>query len=614
MVLRAELSITHANNLIFRLPPPACRQVPLRRLCITAYQSNDAPQYSNERRSSEGGRGRGRGGGRGYTRDATGRGRGGGGRGRGRGDFSNNTRANTPSESEVPVVRIGPGKTAQFFSSQSWSKCGADDDMVAALEAFGVTRPSHIQASALQALSTGAPHVVLADHAGSGKTLAYIVPLVQALKAEEKALGKPATIPNSPRVVVVVPTSELCAQVLRVCRALSSTLRFRAVAATGGRPMRTQKEALDQGVDVLVGTPGRLAELLSSGALKLDNCASLVCDEVDVLLGGASMFAEQVAPLKQACPPSTRWILVTATLPNDVYMQLEPLFPGLVSALGPGLHRTAPGVTEQIVDCSGGDEITEESGMRRKAAALFASLQERRALRTIVFCNKIETCRKVENFLNRTFSKEDNVKMLPYHTAVAAEQREGNLKTFLLPPGQRKSGSGGGGKNAGRQYYKDNGELESAFSSETSSTSNGTNNPERLILVCTDRASRGVDSAFVDHVVLFDFPRDPSEYVRRVGRTARGAGGQGVVTVLVLGRQVKLAQDVIGRNAKGLPVHALPAVMAASGMPMAGGGGAVGSFLDEDVPQFSEVSERRVDNNTKNDSDDDFFNSLGQNF
>ena len=61
----------------------------------------------------------------------------------------------------------------------------------------------------------------------------------------------------------------------------------------------------------------------------------------------------------------------------------------------------------------------------------------------------------------------------------------------------------------------------------------------RMVLICTDRASRGLDSAYVEHVVLFDFPRDPSEYVRRVGRTARGAGGSGTVSILVLGRQVR---------------------------------------------------------------------------
>ena len=70
----------------------------------------------------------------------------------------------------------------------------------------------------------------------------------------------------------------------------------------------------------------------------------------------------------------------------------------------------------------------------------------------------------------------------------------------------------------------------------------------RKVLVCTDRASRGVDTAHVEHVVLFDFPRDPSEYVRRVGRTARGAGGQGVVSVLVLGRQVRLSWTLETEN------------------------------------------------------------------
>ena len=503
MLPNTELFVKHATILSITLPQNV--QHRRRKTTITA-QAREYSAPQRQRGTSEGGRG-----GRGSSRPFK---RGGG-----------SPIAFPSSPSEIPVARLGPGQTSSFFSYQTWAKCGADEPMVAALQALGITRPSHIQAAAFRALSTGAPHVVLADHAGSGKTLAYLGPLIQSIKSEEAVLGKPGTTPNCPRVVIVVPTSELCAQVLRVCRALSTTLRFRSAAVTGGRPMRTQKTTLDEGVDVLIGTPGRLAELLSSGSLKLDNCAALVCDEVDVLLGGASMFAEQVAPLKDAAPRSTKWILVTATLPSEVYMQLEPLFPGMVAALGPGLHRTAPGVTEQIVDCSGGAEITEETGVRRKSAALFASLQERRALRSIVFCNKIETCRKVENFLNRTFTSEDAVEVLPYHTAIAAEQREENLKTFLKPPRDEHS---------------------------------------RQILVCTDRASRGVDSAFVDHVVLFDFPRDPSEYVRRVGRTARGAGGQGLVTVLVLGRQNKLAQDVIGRNQRGLPVHALPAVMSAS--------------------------------------------------
>ena len=153
---------------------------------------------------------------------------------------------------------------------------------------------------------------------------------------------------------------------------------------------------------------------------------------------------------------------------------------------------------------AGGTEVNEETGFRRKAAALFAVLQEQRAARTIVFCNKIDTCRAVENFLNRSLRRDERVEVLPHHAAIVEARREENLRRFLAPPAASSGGA-----------------------------------DDRLVLVCTDRASRGIDSAWVEHVVLFDMPRDPSEYMRRVGRTARGAGNAGVVTVLVLGRQVR---------------------------------------------------------------------------
>lgn len=442
----------------------------------------------------------------------------------------------------IPVVRIGQAAGSTFFSSDRFEALGASEEVVAALAELGITRPSHIQAAAYRALCQGNGHnVVLADHAGSGKTLAYLLPLLQVLREEERILGAAATQRNCPRLLVVVPTAELCAQVLRVCRALSRAgLRFRSAAATGGHPLRTQRETLKDGVDVLVGTPGRLAELLEDGCLQLASCHAVVCDEVDVLLGEDHSFADQVAPLRDAAGQATRFVFATATIPEQIYMDLEEAFPGLVAALGPGLHRTAPGITEQLVDCSGGDEVTEESGFQRKADALFAVLQEQRAPRTIVFCNKIESCRKVENFLNRSFSHDDHVEVLAHHAAIADVRRSANLHRFLAAPA---------GSTKGR-------------------SSNSNSSPvERLVLVCTDRASRGMDSAFVEHVVLFDMPRDPSEYLRRVGRTTRGAGGTGVVSVLVLGRQVRLAKEIIDRNQGGLALHRIPAALPVVGVP-----------------------------------------------
>ena len=167
-----------------------------------------------------------------------------------------------------------------------------------------------------------------------------------------------------------------------------------------------------------------------------------------------------------------------------------------------------------------------------------------------MFCNKIETCRAVENFLKRRDRRGSRLEVVAYHAAVEDTRREETLARFTAP------------------------RADGADSADYST---------QLVMVCTDRASRGVDSVGVDHVVwrrptfsispatasslcsrrgavqvLFDFPRDPSEYVRRVGRTARGASGRGVVSSLVMGRQVEIAQSILARNASGRPVEQLP--------------------------------------------------------
>ena len=172
---------------------------------------------------------------------------------------------------------------------------------------------------------------------------------------------------------------------------------------------------------------------------------------------------------------------------------------------------------ERLIDCSGGDTFDEQSGFYRKFKALMDLLEVDKADRALLFCNKIETCRKIENMLTRADRDGQKYRILPYHAALSREQQQRNLKEFM--------------------------------SSQTGTP---------LILVCTDRASRGLDASRVKHVILFDFPRDPSEYVRRVGRTARGALGQGRVSVLVLGRQVRLAREIMRRNERGDPVEATP--------------------------------------------------------
>ena len=464
-----------------------------------------------------------------------------------------------------------------FFAGSRFKQLGATPGVEAALAEMGIERPSHIQALTYKALAgdfaketetregrsddaaglnspepsaasdagafpetpqeTLSQNVLLADQAGSGKTLAYLLPLMQRLQMVEQERGRARS--NRPRLLILCPTSELVVQVLGVVRQLArGGLKCRSLAMTGGNKGKTQTQALKEGIDVVVGTPGRVGHLLDVGKLEVDDLEAVVMDECDVLLGDSFEFAEQVAPLRDATLAAkraggeTKFVLVTATIPEDVLRQLKMFFEGDLRVVqGPGLHRPAAGLLERLVDCSGGDVVDDQSGFYRKYRALEQLLEAERekgkgrkgkggaARRMLLFCNKIETCRRVENMLRRADRNGERLIPMPYHAALTDERRKASLDAFLQPPRPGET---------------------------------------PMMLVCTDRASRGLDASAVSHVILFDFPRDPSEYVRRVGRTARGALGTGEVSVLVLGRQVRLAREIMRRNTRGDPVESTP--------------------------------------------------------
>ncbi|RLN42271.1 DEAD-box ATP-dependent RNA helicase 50 [Panicum miliaceum] len=414
--------------------------------------------------------------------------------------------------------RKGPLETG-FFSRRSFKEIGCSDEILGALRNFDFPRPSHIQALAYGPILEGRS-CVIADQSGSGKTLAYLCPIVQNLRKEE-VQGLHKSSPRNPRVIVLTPTAELASQVLNNCRLISkSGVPFRSMVATGGFRQKTQLESLEQELDVLIATPGRFLYLMQEGFVQLANLRCVVLDEVDILFGeeGFEQVLHQVITI---APVTTQYLFVTATLPLDIYNKVVETFPDCEVIMGPGVHRTSSRLEEILVDCSGDDneEKNPETAFSNKKSALVKIVEESPARKTIIFCNKIETCRKVENVLRRLDRKASQIKVLPFHAALDQAQRIANIKEFV--------------------------KKQTADS---------------MFLVCTDRASRGIDFTNVNHVVLFDYPRDPSEYVRRVGRTARGASGNGKAFVFAVGKQVSLARRVMERNMKGHPLHDVPCV------------------------------------------------------
>jgi ATP-dependent RNA helicase DDX18/HAS1 len=255
----------------------------------------------------------------------------------------------------------------------------------------------------------------------------------------------------------------------------------------------------------------------------------MVLDEVDFLLVddtfgpqlrtvGVAVTADGGEETARKEPP--QFLFVTATLPEDVLASIQTEFPNIQELRGPGLHRITPTVHQTLVDVSVPPDSNRDARacFDIKLRELFKALRTRRTAKTLVFCNTVETCRTVENALRRKDRKSKINRVWAYHNALSAEVRLKNLHSF---------------------------------SHDSNQIENGGEGAER-ILVCTDRAARGIDfdASPVDHVILFDFPKDPAEYVRRVGRTAR-AGRDGASTVFAYGWQLPIARQIMYGSGKG---------------------------------------------------------------
>jgi ATP-dependent RNA helicase DDX18/HAS1 len=140
--------------------------------------------------------------------------------------------------------------------------------------------------------------------------------------------------------------------------------------------------------------------------------------------------------------------------------------------------------------------------------------------------------------------KASQIKVLPFHAALGQAQRITNIKEFLNK------------QTVGSMFLVCTDRFGSLYPASRKLCCFSTD----LYVLMVGRASRGIDFANVNHVVLFDYPGDPSEYVRRVGRTARGASGNGKAFVFAVGNQVSLAKRVMERNMKGHPLHDVPCV------------------------------------------------------
>lgn len=344
---------------------------------------------------------------------------------------------------------------------------GVAPDLVAALAARGILVPTPIQAQALTLLHDGRDAYLLAG-TGTGKTLAYLLPLVARLD-----LAQAAT-----QAVVVAPTHELAIQIQRECMRLAqdSGRAVRTLLLIGGTSMDRQLEKLKKKPHVVVGSPGRIAELIAMRKLKTPAIRTVVVDEADRLLARESLPG--VRAILDAAPRERQLVCASATEQPDVRATLAGLAPELEWVVADAAAAQQD-VEHLYVVC----EARDRPDVLRR---LLHVLQPERA---IVFAHRSETADEVAAKL-----AHHGVAAVELHAASDKRDRQRAMDDF----------------RSGRVR----------------------------VLVATDVAARGLDVAGVTHVFNLDVPTQPKAYLHRVGRTGR-AGEKGVAVTLMTANEVR---------------------------------------------------------------------------
>lgn len=336
------------------------------------------------------------------------------------------------------------------------------------LAATGISHTFAIQELTLP-LALDGKDLIGQARTGMGKTLGFGVPLLDRVFDDADI----AELDGTPRALVVTPTRELAVQVAEDLERAARKLPIRITTIYGGRPYDEQIETLEAGVDVVVGTPGRLLDLSNRGALKLDRVAILVLDEADEMLDLG--FLPDIEKLLQALVHPHQTMLFSATMPGPIITLAR-------SFMDRPVHIRAEEVGAQQTHASTRQVVFQAHRMD-KSAITARILQGAGRGKTIIFARTKRAAAEVaDDLAGRGFA------VGAVHGDMGQPARERSLSAFR------------------------EGAVE--------------------ILVATDVAARGIDIDDVTHVINYQTPDDPMTYVHRIGRTGR-AGHTGIAVTLV---------------------------------------------------------------------------------
>ena len=374
----------------------------------------------------------------------------------------------------------------------SFAELELRDELVAALSALGYEEPTPIQREAIPPLLAGQDLLGQAA-TGTGKTAAFALPLLQALVPRGRG--------SSPVGLVLAPTRELAMQVSEAVHRYGKDLGARVLPVYGGQPIGRQLRELERGVDIVVGTPGRVIDHINRGTLRLGELRTVVLDEADEMLDMG--FAEDIEAILAAAPVQRQTVLFSATMPPrvDRIARRHLRDPVRIEIRRePAPAGEAPKVRQRAYIVA----------RAHKPAALGRVLDVEAPEAAIVFCRTREEVDTLTETLNGRGYRAEAL-----HGGMTQEQRD---------------------KVMGRLR-----------------------NQTADLLVATDVAARGLDVEHLTHVVNYNVPSAAEAYVHRIGRVGR-AGREGVAITLAEPREHRMLKTIERATGSRITMEKVPTV------------------------------------------------------
>ena len=373
----------------------------------------------------------------------------------------------------------------------SFANLGLSEEILRAVSERGYTEPTPIQAQAIPVVLAGRD-LMGGAQTGTGKTAGFTLPILQLLSTS----AKPTTGKSPIRVLVLIPTRELAAQVEESVREYGKYLKLNSMTMIGGVNINPQIQRLKTRVDILVATPGRLLDHVQQRTVDLSHIEILVLDEADRMLDMG--FIRDIKKILALLPRQRQNLLFSATFSDEIKALADGLLnnPALIEVAR--RNATAELITQKIYPVD----------RERKRALLTKLIKDHNWFQVLVFTRTKHGANNLAEYLNK-----DGITAMAIHGNKSQAARTRALAEFKT------------------------GKLQ--------------------VLCATDIAARGIDIIELPHVVNFEMPNVAEDYVHRIGRTGR-AGSEGEASSLVCIDEHKLLKDIERLIKREIPVVQIP--------------------------------------------------------